>query len=154
MVDVLAVWGLGLLGLNHSLLLGAVADRAREAPLRLRVLPLDPDSAAARQRAIEIGESPESFASGIRFTIARLRELAEKRRHLEVACYDRLPVRRLIGIDSTLYVGTLVEAWEGHQSPLYKLTASPAGMLQRGLRRTLEDLRKHAKGIIWIIICR
>jgi hypothetical protein len=28
---------------------------------------------------------------------------------------------------------------------LYKLTAWPAGMLQRGLRRTLEDLRQHAK---------
>jgi hypothetical protein len=37
---------------------------------------------------------------------------------------------------------------------LCKLTASPAGMLQRGLRRTLEDLRKPAKRIIWIIICR
>jgi hypothetical protein len=36
---------------------------------------------------------------------------------------------------------------------LYKLTASPAGMLQRGLRRTLEDLRQHAKRIIGII-CR
>jgi hypothetical protein len=48
MVDVLAVRGLGLLGLNHSLLLGAVAEGARDAPLRLRVLLLDPDSAAAR----------------------------------------------------------------------------------------------------------
>jgi hypothetical protein len=52
-----------------------------------------------------------------------------------------------------LYVGTFVEAWEGHQSPWYKLTASLAGLLQRGLRRTLEDLREHAKRIIWII-CR
>jgi hypothetical protein len=153
MVDVLAVRGLGLLGLNHSLLLGAVADGAREAPLRLRVLLLDPDSAATRQRAIEIGESPESFASGIRFTIARLRELAEGRRQPGGRLLRPLPVWRLIGIDSTRYVGTLAEAWEGDQSRLYKLTASPAGMLQRGLRRTLEDLRQHAKRIIWII-CR
>jgi hypothetical protein len=36
---------------------------------------------------------------------------------------------------------------------LYKLTASPAAMLQRRLRRTLEELREHAKRIIWII-CR
>jgi hypothetical protein len=36
---------------------------------------------------------------------------------------------------------------------LYKLTASPAGMLQRGLRRTLKDLPQHAKRIIGII-CR
>jgi transcriptional regulator with XRE-family HTH domain len=149
MVDVLAVRGLGLLGLNHSLLLGAVADGARDGPVGLRVLLLDPDSAAARQRAVEIGESPESFASGIRFTIARLRELAGTgAAAVEVACYDRLPVWRLIGIDSTLYVGAFAEAWEGHQSPLYKLTATPAGMLHRGLRRMLEDLRQHAKRII------
>jgi hypothetical protein len=124
---------------------------ARDAPLRLRLL--DPDSAAARQRAVEIGESPESFASGIRFTIARLRELAEKRRQpggrllrptARLAAHrHRLdPVRR-----------TFVEAWEAHRSPLYKLTASPAAMLQRRLRRTLEELREHAKRIIWII-CR
>jgi hypothetical protein len=25
-----------------------------------------------------------------------------------------------------------LEAWEGHQSPLYKLTASPAGMCNAG----------------------
>jgi hypothetical protein len=97
---------------------------------------------------------PESFASGIGFTIARLREVAERGiANLEVACYDRLPVWRRIGIDSTLYVGAFAEAWEGHQSPLYKLAASPAGMLQRGLRRTVEDLRQHAKRSIWVI-CR
>jgi hypothetical protein len=36
------------------------------------VLLLDPDCAAARRRAGEIGESSDSLASGIRFTIARL----------------------------------------------------------------------------------
>jgi len=72
------------------------------------VLLLDPDCAAARQRAGEIGESPDSLASGIRFTIARLRELA--------------------------VAGALV--------------ASPAGMLQRGLRRMLEALRQHSTRII------
>lgn len=40
------------------------------------MLLLDPDCAATRQRAGEIGESSDSLASGIRFTIARLRELA------------------------------------------------------------------------------
>jgi hypothetical protein len=148
-VDVLAVRGLGLLGLNHSLLLGAIADGSRDAPMRLRVLLLDPDCAAARQRAGEIGESPESLSSGIRFTIARLRELdAAGMVALEVAGYDRLPVWRLIDVDSTVYVGAFLEAWEGHQSPVYKLVASPAGMLHRGLRRMVEDLRQHSKRII------
>jgi transcriptional regulator with XRE-family HTH domain len=148
-VDVLAVRGLGLLSLNHSLLLGAITDGSRDAPLRLRVLVLDPDCAAARQRAGEIGESPESLSSGIRFTIARLGELADTGAvALEVACYDRLPIWRLIDVDSTMFVGAFAEAWEGHESPIYKLAASPAGMLHRGLHRMLEDLRQHSKRII------
>jgi hypothetical protein len=117
------------------------------------VLLLDPDSAAARQRAIEIGESPSRSPAGSGLRSPASANWLRSAANLEVACYDRLPVWRLIGIDSTLYVGTFVEAREGHQSPLYKLTASPVGMLQCGLRWTLEDLRKHAKRIIWIIIC-
>jgi hypothetical protein len=118
-------------------------------PLRLRVLLLDPDSAPARRRAGEIGESPESLASGIRFSIARLREIAKTGAvTLEVACYDRLPVWRLIDVDSTMYGGAFAEAWEGHLSPVYKLTANPAGMLHRGLRRMFEDLRQHSKRIV------
>jgi hypothetical protein len=125
------------------------ADGPRAEPLRLRVLLLDPDSAPARRRAGEIGESPESLASGIRFSIARLRELAKTGAvTLEVACYDRLPVWRLIDVDSTTYVGAFAEAWEGHLSPVYKLTANPAGMLHRGLRRMFEDLRQHSKRIV------
>jgi transcriptional regulator with XRE-family HTH domain len=148
-IDVLAVRGLGLLGLNHSLLRGALADQSREAPLRLRVLLLDPESPAARQRAAEIGEPPESLASGIQFTLARLQEFAGTAEvALEVYLYDRLPVWRLLDIDATLYVGAFAEAWEGHQSPLYKLAATPAGMLHRALRRTFEDLRQHAKPIV------
>jgi len=146
-IDVLAVRGLGLLGLNHSLLRGALTNQSREAPLRLRVLLLDPDSPAARQRAAEIGEPPESLASGIRFTLARLQEFAGTAA-VALEVYDRLPVWRLLDIDATLYVGAFAEAWEGHQSPLYKLAGTPAGMLHHALRRTFEDLRQHAKPII------
>ena len=151
MVDVLAVWG------ARPEPLAAAGRRRGQGTGRTA-------AATGAAAGSGLGRGPatghrdrgvaESFASGIRFTIARLRQLAERgAANLEVACYDRLPVWRLIGIDSTLYVGTFVEAREGHQSPLYKLTASPVGMLQCGLRWTLEDLRKHAKRIIWIIIC-
>lgn len=152
MVDVLAVRGLSLLGLNHSLLLGAVADGARDGPLRLRALLLDPDSAAARQRAVEIGESPESFASGIRFMIARLHDWLRSAANLEVACYDQLPVWRLIGIDSTVYVGTFAEAWEGPPVAVVQAhRVAGGGCCSVGCAGTLEDLRQHAKPIIWMI---
>ncbi|MGH3905858.1 MAG: hypothetical protein ACRDTE_17005 [Pseudonocardiaceae bacterium] len=74
-VDILAVRGLGIIGLNHSLLRPAVTgDRS---PQLVRALLVDPDSDAARRRDAEIGESFDSFASGVLLTVARLRELAE-----------------------------------------------------------------------------
>jgi hypothetical protein len=74
-LDVLAVRGLGLIGLNDSLLRGAVA-RQDGRPPTVRVLLLDPQSPALTLRAAEIGESPESLAGGVRLAEARLRELA------------------------------------------------------------------------------
>jgi hypothetical protein len=43
----------------------------------LRVLLASPDGEASAKRAAEVGESPESFADGIRLSIVRLRELAD-----------------------------------------------------------------------------
>jgi hypothetical protein len=43
----------------------------------LRVLLASPDGEASAKRAAEVGESPESFADGIRLSIARLSELAD-----------------------------------------------------------------------------
>ncbi|MGH3631151.1 MAG: hypothetical protein ACRDRL_27380 [Sciscionella sp.] len=69
-VDVLAVRGLGILGLNDSLLRAAVI---RQRPT-VRVSLLDPDSEAAARRTEEVGESLAAFTVGIRLSIARLRE--------------------------------------------------------------------------------
>src|SRR4051812_9785668 len=54
-IDLLAVRGLGLLGLNDSLLRSIVT--ARTTALDMRVLLLHPDSEAIARRATEIGES-------------------------------------------------------------------------------------------------
>jgi len=149
-VDVLAARGLGILGLNDSLLRCALLERSPEVSLSVRALLLDPDSVAARRRAAEIGESAESFASGIRLSVARLRELAGLTAavELEVYQYDSLPVWRLIDIDETMYVATFVKEWEGHASPVYKLAPTPKGALHRGFRRVFEELRQTAKRII------
>jgi transcriptional regulator with XRE-family HTH domain len=139
-IDVLAVRGLGLLGLNDSLLRSTIAESHTDG-LRVRVLLLDADSVSAERRASEIGETIESFTSGIRLAVARLRELSERSGiAVQVYQYGSLPVWRLIGIDGTLYVSAFDETWEGHESAVYKITETPGGALHRGFRRHFEDL--------------
>lgn len=145
-LDVLAVRGLGLLALRDSLLRPHL-DRDGDEPPRLRVLMLDPDSPAAERRAAEIGESTESLAGGVRLAEARLRELAEVG-HVEVYRYRVLPVWRIIRLDTTLYVSAFDAGWEGHESPTYKVLATPHGPLYRGWRRGFDALIEDAERVI------
>ncbi|MPY86159.1 MAG: hypothetical protein GEV00_23680 [Actinophytocola sp.] len=128
-----------MIGLNDSLLREPLlADR--DAPVRVRVLLLDPDADTAARRAVEIGESPESFSAGIRLALARLRDLAnEPAVDLAVATYETLPTWRTIRLDDVLYLAAFADDAEGHHSGLYKLTATPTGVLHAGFLRQFED---------------
>ncbi len=86
-IDVLAVRGLGILGLNDSLLRASVQTSAPT----VRVLLLDPDCKAAHRRAREIGEGYGSFASGIHLSIERVRDLAEETGTVQCHLYSLLP---------------------------------------------------------------
>lgn len=145
-LDVLAVRGLGLLGLRDSLLRPHL-DRDGDEPPRLRVLLLDPDSEALVRRAAEIGESAESLAGGIRLAEARLRELAELGR-VEVYRYSTLPVWRVIRLDTALYVSAFTPEWEGHQSATYKILHTSHGPLYQGHRRQFDAMVEDAKRVI------
>jgi transcriptional regulator with XRE-family HTH domain len=148
-IDVLAVRGLGLLGLNDSVLRAPFAEQ-RPGGLDLRVLLLDPDSPAAARRAGEIGESGEGFAEGIRFAESRLRELAKTNDGVRVSVhrYRSVPIWRLIRLDSMMYVGVFDTEWEGHQSPTYKVPETPRGALYRGCSRTFEALLEDAVKVV------
>ncbi|MQY13069.1 hypothetical protein SRB5_32090 [Streptomyces sp. RB5] len=138
-LDVLAVRGLGLVGLNDSLLRACLARDEDSAGLRVRVLLLDPDSEALARRAAEIGESVESLAAGVRLTEARLRELAD-RCDIKVYRYRMLPTWRLIRTGSTMFVGAFDAGWEGHESATYKVMATAHGPLYRGFSRMFEAI--------------
>ncbi|MFI6285530.1 helix-turn-helix domain-containing protein [Streptomyces sp. NPDC051018] len=141
-LDILAVRGLGLIGLNDSMLRSLLA-RA-EGGLRVRVLLLDPDSPALALRAAEIGESAESLAGGVRLAEARLRELAGACA-IEVYRYGMLPTWRVIRADSTMFVGAFDAGWEGHESATYKVMATPHGPLFRGFNRMIEAIISSAE---------
>ncbi|MET8756187.1 helix-turn-helix domain-containing protein [Streptomyces sp. NPDC004667] len=140
-VDILAVRGLGLIGLNDSMLRAHLARP--EGDLRVRVLLLAPEAPALALRAAEIGESAESLASGVRLTEARLRELAGTC-DIEVYRYGMLPTWRLIRADSTMFVGAFDAGWEGHESATYKVMETPYGPLFRGFRRMFEAIARGA----------
>lgn len=146
-VEILAVRGLGIIGLNDSLLRPAVA---KASPYTVRVLLLDPESQAAHRRAEEIGESFESFAGGVWLAVARLRELAEQTEvAVEVYLYDLLPTWRVIALDGTLFVSAFGEATEGHTSSMYKISATVSGgALHRGFRRFIDELQRTSRRVI------
>jgi hypothetical protein len=147
-IDVLAVRGLGLLGLKHSLLRPAL-ERGHASRPHVRVLLLRPGGEAARRRAAEIGEPADAFETGISLAEAQLRELCSKSRiKLELYEYDVLPVWRLVALDGTLFVSTFREDREGHESAVYKVVPTPEGSLHRGFCRLFEDLRQQARQVI------
>ncbi|NGO69175.1 helix-turn-helix domain-containing protein [Streptomyces boncukensis] len=139
-LDVLAVRGLGLIGLNDSLLRSALT-REDEPPPLVRVLILDPEAPALAVRAAEIGESSESLASGVRLAEARLRELAGEC-DVHVYRYRLLPTWRLLRLDSILFVSAFDAGWEGHESAIYKVVETPHGPLYRGFRRMFEAMTR------------
>ncbi|WP_327098570.1 helix-turn-helix domain-containing protein [Nocardia vinacea] len=142
-VDVMAVRGLGILGLNDSLLRKTIP-----AATQLRVLLLNPDSAAVARRADEIGESTESFAAGIRLAIARVKELAAAGSPVEVYIYDQIPVWRIIRIDDVLFVSAFTIQHEGHASPIHRIEPSVRGVLHHAFVRTLEQTFSHADRVV------
>ncbi|MFF3557485.1 helix-turn-helix domain-containing protein [Streptomyces tsukubensis] len=136
-LDILAVRGLGLIGLNDSMLRSCL-NRAQER-LRLRVLLLQSSSPALSRRAAEIGESSESLASGVELTEARLRELSHTC-DVEIYRYDMLPTWRVIRADGTMFVGAFDSGWEGHESATYKIVETSHGPLFRGFKRMIDAM--------------
>jgi hypothetical protein len=144
-LDLLAVRGLGLVGLNDSLLRPALS--ARTTPLRARVVLLDPDCPAARQRASEIGESPHAFAAGIRLALTKLQDIPHTSPavHLELALHTRVPVWRIIRLDDVQYISAFTDTWEGHKSTVYEIPHTPRGAFSAGFRRMFDDIWANAK---------
>ncbi len=147
-LDMLIVRGLGLLGLNGSLLRTSLTV-PRSQPLLLRIALLNPRSEAAKARAMEIGESSSTFAAGIRLSQERLADLAHDARiELSLYLYDRLPTWRLLIVDDVMFVGTFDPDWEGHTSPVYRLDPGTGGAFHRGMRRTYEELLSSATRVV------
>jgi transcriptional regulator with XRE-family HTH domain len=143
-IEVLAVRGLGIIGMNDSLLRSRIRDRA----VAVRVQLLDPDGEAAHRRAAEIGETYGSFSAGIRLSVERLADLAGEGASIEAHLYDILPTWRVIGLDATLFISAFGESHEGHTSPMYKLTGSPHGALHRGFHRFMDELRRTSRRVV------
>ncbi|RZU48636.1 helix-turn-helix protein [Krasilnikovia cinnamomea] len=147
-VDVLAIRGLGILGLNDSLLRPTLARRG--CPLKARILLLEPGCEAAATRAGEIGENPAAFASGIKFTLARLEELTASAENLDltVSLYSSQPIWRTIRVDDVLWVSSFAPGWEGHESTIYEIPKTPRGSFWSGYCKQFDEMSAHARRVI------
>ncbi|GAB2884825.1 hypothetical protein GCM10022245_20380 [Streptomyces mayteni] len=137
-IDVLAVRGLGLIGLNDSLLRPSLVRVDGLTPT-LRILLLAPSALAIPQRAGEIGESEESLASGVQLTEAALKGLRASC-DIQVYRYHMLPTWRVIRIDSTMFVSAFDVGWEGHESAMCEIAETVSGPLYHGFRRMFEAI--------------
>ena len=134
-IDVVAVRGLGILGMNDGLLRGPLSTGG---PSTLRVLMLDPTSPAAHVRARQIGETPETFAATSQLALGRLRELTG----IEVSVYQyrQRPVWRIFDMGGSIFVGTFDDLREGHHSPIFRLPKRVDGTLYRAFGNVVEQL--------------
>lgn len=157
-VEVLAVRGLGILGLRDSLLRSGITSGS---PKVVRALLLDPESDGAVRRAREIGETPATFRASAVLAVSRLREMAAELGHLDsrdgeppavsVECYlySSLPTWRVIALGEVLFVSAFTDDAEGHRSPMYKIThTSSGGALYRGFRRHIDEVRRTARRVV------
>lgn len=147
-LDIVAVRGLGILGMNDGLLRGPLtAERGR--PLRLRVLILDPTCPAAEARAKQIGESPTTFASACMLALEKLRDLkALPSVQLAVHQYRQRPIWRIISTEAGMFVGTFDALREGHHSPVYRLPRRVDGTLYRAYSAVVDQLIEDSEQII------
>lgn len=140
-IDVLAVRAVGIVGLNDSLLRASVQ---RGTPT-VRALLLDPDCEAAQRRAAEIGEEFHSFASGIRLSIARLRELNEETGTVCCYLYTMLPTWRMICLDGTMFVSAFGETTR--DTPR-RCTDSPAHPMARCTEGSVGSPRSYSGQLV------
>ncbi|GAU67074.1 transcriptional regulator [Streptomyces sp. NBRC 110611] len=138
-LDVLAVRGLGLIGLKDSLLRSSLTRPEGHRTPRARVLLLDPESPVLAVRAAEIGESAASLTGGVMLAEARLRELSNVC-DLQVYRYRMHPTWRIIRLDGTMFVSAFDVGWEGHESATYKVMETPHGPLYRGFQRMFASM--------------
>lgn len=142
-IDILAIRGLGIVGLTDSLLRGTLLEPGHERQLRVLYLAAGSDNAA--RRADEIGESVESFNQGISLGISKLREMMGRTAHaVELYIYDELPIWRIIRLDETMYVSTYVPGKEGQSSQMFKIVRQSGAVLFEAYLRVIEAMLSQA----------
>lgn len=147
-LDVVAVRGLGILGMNDGLLRGPLTVE-RSRPLRLRVLVLDPRCPAAEARARQIGETPATFAAACMLSMEKLRDLkAIPSVQLAVYQYRQRPIWRIIHAEESMFLGTFDALREGHHSPVYRLPHRVDGTLYRAFAAVVDQLLEDGEQII------
>jgi transcriptional regulator len=148
-IDILTIRGLGLVGLNDSLLRKPLV-RSADRSIVVRILMLDPDCEGASKRAREIGETYEAFRHGVALAKERLRELSDScpNHRIEVYMYDVDPCWRILRLDNVMYISVFSSGKEGHQSMMYEIKDGQRSGMFEGYSRMFDSMVESAKRIV------
>jgi hypothetical protein len=139
-IDILTIRGLGVIGLNDSLLRKPILASG-DIPKQIRVFMLSPESVYVEGRARETNERTESFRDGVSLGIEKVRELRDISPHeTRIYLYDRLPCWRAIRIDEWIFLSAFAGTTEGHQSEVYKINSAENGILGNSLMLYMDSL--------------
>ena len=139
-LDVLAISGLGIIGLNDSALRRIVLS-CGDKTIDIRLMLLNPESKYVTERASEIGNNVEAYKKGIEMGIAQAKALKESCPHnIHLYLYDKKPCWRVIRMDNNYYISVFDNKFEGRFANVYKIDGKNKGTLGRAFSRYIDSI--------------
>ena len=137
-----------MLGSDRSLINSLVRELPKGWQGEIRVLLLDPDSATLKNRAVELGHDPDSFATDCRSALRNVGAVARKYAvKIEARTYDREPILRSIIFDKAALVSFYVGK-DGHIPIQYEIRKRPYSLWHL-VDRIYDDLwHNHSRPVV------
>jgi uncharacterized protein len=143
-VRLLLIRGWAVIGTQRALLREALKSVNHDRFV-MQVLMLDPDSAGAKNRAKEIGESQHGMVDGIRYALREILELREETGlNIEIRLYSDRPTWRLFFFDQTVFVSSFQEGINGDGTHMLQLEQTRGGFYDAFVRQ-FEDIWARSK---------
>jgi hypothetical protein len=110
----------------------------------VQILCLDPDSTLAKQRSLDMGETPDWGRKQIKIHLEKLHRLYEKDDRVKIYIYNSLPSVSLYAADDTALIGWYWHSQLSFDGPVLKVKGENYH-LNRCVQENFDELLKAAK---------